>query len=512
MKRFLAMLLVAMLVLTGSALAEYDPHVDITVNGTHTNSNMDYNHDELYDYITGMFNFDYEVFPVSKDAQAEKIRVWVNGGTMPDVIGLRDVQYQEYVNYAEQGLICPLPDDWQERYPNLYEQMLGCMGEEQFSKFEVDGAFYGICHARNYRFNPVEKLVDHVSVYYRKDWAQQLGFTFDDVITISEMHDYLRACIDNDMAGNGNTIGMTEEPGRLATFFTMFADVDYEKFYKTEDGYAWGFANDTVLESIKRANQWYSEGLIDQDFYLHQSAEAISNFTSGVAAFMFGNCAASSYLGYKQSFDEATGLNSDECVAIATIATDDGVTRAKEVQNWWSLSIFNPDIDPEKLDRILTVMDWFSTEEGEITAFLGERGKIWDYGEDGGIVMLGEPDENGNYPNTVDLYNSYNVFRTWGLNADDFVFANPSYDRLIVDTLLNFYQLRGNGFIIPWDVDYEFFSSDNKSNYSLDLADEVAKMIIGDADAVESEWHSYIDANKNIWQPVIDDLNAEFFA
>ena len=127
-------------------------------------------------------------------------------------------------------------------------------------------------------------------------------------------------------------------------------------------------------------------------------------------------------------------------------------------------------------------------------------------------MMLGEPDENGNYPNTVDLYNSYNVFRTWGLNADDFVFANPSYDRLIVDTLLNFYQLRGNGFIIPWDVDYEFFSSDNKSNYSLDLADEVAKMIIGDADAVESEWHSYIDANKNIWQPIIDDLNAEFFA
>ena len=512
MKRFLALVLVAILSMSTCALADYDKHVSFTVNGTHTNSNMDYNHDGLYDFIAGKYNFDYEVFPVSKDAQAEKIRVWVNGGTMPDLITWRDFQYQEYVNYAEQGLLAPLPDGWQEKYPDLYRQMVGCMGEEQFKKFEVDGKFYGIAHARNYRFNPVDKLVDHISVYYRKDWAKQLGMEIGEIITISQLKDYLKGCVEQDMAGNGNTIGMSEEPSRLATFFTMFSDVDYMKFYKTDDGYAWGFANETVLNAAKMANEWYKEGLIDQDFYLNQSAEAISNFTSGVAAFMFGNCQASSYLGYKQQFNDATGLNSDECVGIATIATDDGVTRAIECLNWWSVSIFSPDTDPEVLDRILAAMDYCSTKEGQVATNMGIPGQDWEIDENNNVKNLMTANEDGSYPNIVDVYNSYNVFRTWGLNADDFLFINPTYNKeVIIDPILSFYQLRTKGYVIPMDVDYEFFSSDNKANYSLNLKDEFAKLVIGEADALETEWKNYIEANKNIWQPVIDDLNAEFF-
>ena len=123
-----------------------------------------------------------------------------------------------------------------------------------------------------------------------------------------------------------------------------------------------------------------------------------------------------------------------------------------------------------------------------------------------------EKKEDGTYPNIVDVYNSYNVIRTWGLNADDFLFINPTYDKeVVIDPILSFYQFRTKGFIIPLDVDYEFFSSEAKANYSLSLKDEFAKLVIADADAVETEWQNYIDENQNIWQPVIDDLNAEFF-
>lgn len=509
MKKILSLVLALVMLLGTFAMAE---HVSFTVNGTHTNSNMDYNHDALYDYIAQMFDFDYEVFPVSKDAQSEKIRTWVNGGTMPDLITWRDFAYQEYVTYAEQGLLAPLPDDWMEKYPALYEQMLGCMGEEQFAKYEIGGKYYGIAHARNYRFNPVDVLVDHISVYYRKDWAAQLGMEIGEVITQSQLKEYLAGCIENDLAGNGNTIGMSEEPGRLATFFTMFSDVDYQKFYKTEDGYAWSFANPTVLAAAQLANEWYGEGLIDPDFYLHQSAEAISQFTSGVAAMMFGNCQASSYLGYKQQFDEATGLSSDECMGIATIATDDGVTRAIECMNWWSVSLFSPQTSPETLDRILTVMDWCATKEGQVACNMGIPGVDWKFDDNGELEILMAKKEDGTYPNIVDVYNSYNVIRTWGLNADDFLFINPTYDKeVVIDPILSFYQFRTKGFIIPLDVDYEFFSSEAKANYSLSLKDEFAKLVIGDADAVETEWQNYIDENQNIWQPVIDDLNAEFF-
>lgn len=513
MKRFLAIALAAMMLLgTFGAMADMDNHVSFIVNGTHTNSNKSYNEDALYDYIAGMFNFEYEVYPVSKDAQSEKIRTWINGSTMPDMVIWRDFAYQEYVNYAEQGLLAPLPDGWMEKYPNLYEQMIGCMGEEQFAKFEVDGAYYGIAHARNYRFNPVDKLVDHISVYYRKDWAKKLGMDIGEVITVSQLKEYLRGCVDGDFAGNGHTIGMSEEPGRLATFFTMFSDVDYQKFYKTENGYAWSFANPTVLAAAKMANEWYNEGLIDPDFYLHKSAEAISSFCTGLAAFMFGNCQASSYKGYKDQFDEGTGLNSDECVGIATIATDDGVTRAIECMNWWSVSMFAPETDPETLDRILTVMDWCATKEGQVACNMGIPGVDWEFDENGNVKVLMAADENGNYPNISDVYDSYSVFRTFALNADDFLFINPTYSKeIVIDPILSFYQFRTKGFVIPLDVDYEFFSSENKSNYSLELKDEFAKLVIGKPEDVETEWNNYIEATKGIWQPVIDDLDAAFF-
>ena len=345
---------------------------------------------------------------------------------------------------------------------------------------------------------------------YRKDWAKELGFDFGDVITLSELKAYLRACIDNDMAKNGNTLGMTNEPDYVARFWMLFADHPYNKFHQTENGYAWGFADETVPAALKIANEWYAEGLIDRDFYLHQSADAISNFTSGVAACMYHNCAVSSYLGYATTFEESTGLKCDDCIAIATIATDDGVTRAEETDNWWSVTMFNPDIEPEKLDRLLSMMNWACTKEGEITIMLGLQGEIWDYDENGEIKMLTEPDEKGNYANTQDLYNSYSVFRTQGVNADDFGFINPSNDRKFVDPILRAYAVRDKGHINYMDVNYTFFSSENKANFSVDLSDEIAKLITGSADGLEAEWQRYVEENASLWQPVVDDLNAAF--
>lgn len=513
MKRFAVLLFAAVLVFSFSARAAGNgEHVSFTVNGTHTNTDMNYTNDALYAFMADKFDFDFRVEPVSKDGQSERIRMWINSRAMPDVVTWRSFAYQEYVDFARAGLLAPLPEDWTTRYPNLYEQMIGCMGEEQFRKFEIDGRFYGIAHARNYRYNPVDTPVDHVSVYYRKDWATALGMDIGPVITIDELETYLRLCLERDFAGNGSTIGFSEDPNRLATFFCMQADVDWQKFYKAENGYAWGFANETVRDAAALANRWYREGLIDPDFYLQQSAETIANFTTGQSAAMFGNCQASSYLGYKQSFDEATGLDSDTCVGITTIAGTDGVTRAIETLNWWSVSLFSPETEPEVLDRILSAMDYCATQEGEIVTNMGIPGKDWEYDGAGNVQILMPQKEDGSYPNIVDLYNSYNVFRTWGLNADDFLYVNPTYDKaIIIDPILDFYRFRPEGKVIPLDVDYEFFSSENKARYSLALEDEFARLVIGDAETLEQDWLDYIESEQKIWQPVIDDLNAAFF-
>ena len=169
--------------------------------------------------------------------------------------------------------------------------------------------------------------------------------------------------------------------------------------------------------------------------------------------------------------------------------------------------MFRPDIDPVVFERLLAMMDWICTEEGQLTVLVGVPGETWEYDAEGNIVMLSKPDENGKYPATVDLYNSYNVFRTQGILADDYSFINPANDPDVVAEVKEMYATRQSGNIIPLDQDYEFFSSESKANYSLNLSDEVTRLIISEGLDVEAEWKKFIDSNAAIWQPVIDDLN-----
>ncbi len=508
MKKIAALVLALVLLASCvSAVAEYDKHVSFTINAGHTNSDMDYNGDNLYKYVSEKFNFDWEVYPVSKDAQAEKIRTWINGGTMPDSVTIRDFNYQEYVTYGEQGLLASLPEGWEEKYPNLF-WMVKTSGI--YEQMKVDGLTYGIPHATFARFAGMDTVVSHLSVYYRKDWAEKLGIEIGNVCTIEQYENYLKACIDNDMAGNGHTLGFVDAPSNMTNFWMLFSGVDHDGFSKGENGYEWNFANPGVLEATKMAADFYKKGLIATDFYLWEDADAINYFTSGVAASMYINCAISSYYGYKSTFKESAGLDPNECIGITTIAANDGTTKAIQTNNWWAVTMFNPEIEPETLDRLLSMMDWLCTEEGQLTYLLGVPGETWQFGDNHEIVMLLEKDENGNYPATVDLYNSYNVLRTQGILADDYSFINPANDQQVVAEVLDMYATRQKGDIIMMDMDYEFFSSESKANFSLDVQDEFTRLVISKDIDIEAEWNKYIADNSALWQPVVDDLNAAF--
>ena len=124
--------------------------------------------------------------------------------------------------------------------------------------------------------------------------------------------------------------------------------------------------------------------------------------------------------------------------------------------------------------------------------------------------MLTEKDENGNYPSTPDLYNSYNIFRSLGILPDDYSFVNPSNEKLVVEQIKQVYAAKERGFIIPLDYDYEFFASDAKSQFSLDFPDEITRIILLKDPDVEAEWNRFLDQNRAIWEPVVADLNAAF--
>jgi ABC-type sugar transport system, periplasmic component len=468
MKKLVALLLSLIMLLSClGALAEYDTPIKLTINSTHSNASMDYNSDNLYKTIAEKFNFEYEVWPVAKDSQAEKIRVWINGGSMPDVATWRDFNYQEYITYAEQGLLAPIPEGWEEKYPNLYKMILAT---GLYEKMKVDGITYGLPHAPFAHFMSMDTMVAHIVVYYRKDWVDKLGMEpFGYKVTKAQLAEYLEKAIAADLAGNGNTLGLSESPNFLIQMFTQFSGMNgitNNTFYKGETGYEFSLTNPNVLPYIQEFHDWYEKGLIDPDFYLLNYTESANNFTSGISAAMYNSAAVSSVMAYKATFENSTGLNADDCVGIAAIADDNGVTYIDEALNYFSASLFNPNIAPETMDRLLALMDWQCTEEGELTVMLGVKGESWDLDADGNIIMLTTPNESGAYPATVDLYPSFNVFRCMG----------------ILKVIL-----------------------------SMDTSAEITRLIITPNLDLATEWQNYIDTNKGLWQPVIDDLNAAFY-
>ncbi len=510
MKKLLVLVLALALVCSAvPSVAESLSPVTFTVTSTHSNSAMDYDKDELYDFISQKFNFTYEVWPVSKDSHDEKVRMWINGSTMPDVLCWRNFKYQEYVNYAEQGLLKALPENWETDYPNLYEMYKAC---GIYEEMKVDGVHYGIPHSTYYRFAGMsDPVVQHATLYYRKDWADALGMKFGASITMSQLADYLRGCIDSDKAGNGNTLGLSETPSAISNLFMMFSDFNYDQdpFYRDETGYHWIMQNGKISIGVNMARDWYQKGLIDPDFYLLSMSDATANFTSGLSAAMFGSCSIPSCYAFRSTFEDSTGLSADN-IGLAAISSDDGIVQANQTDNYWSCTFFSPSMSDETFTRVLEIMDWICTEEGELAVMVGIQGKAWDYNDDKSIKILLEPDADGKYKSCQDLYGSYQVFRSLGAVADDYSFINPGYDKAVVQQILDVFAAKKAGKINAIDYAYKFFASDTKAEYSIDLANELTYLIITPSIDVDAEINSFVESNRGIWEPVVKDLDSAF--
>ena len=65
-----------------------------------------------------------------------------------------------------------------------------------------------------------------------------------------------------------------------------------------------------------------------------------------------------------------------------------------------------------------------------------------------------------------------------------------------------------SGIIFEKDDKVTALSTEAKNNYSCDIDAAVAEIVSGNKDAASS-LEAFIESNKGLWQPVIDDLNAE---
>ena len=502
MKRLLALFLCLVCALAAApALAEEPLSFTMTSCASLTGEYADYKEDSLYKYVADKFNIDVDIWASGWDVCWEKDNMWITNGTMPDVMFWSTYNLADYLYYANQGFFKPLPENWEERWPNL-AQMNKSTGASDL--LNVDGADYAFAHAVFGNYLEVSPFVYNISMYYRADWAEQAGLTElgqNGGMTIDELKDYLLNIKEAGLTENAY-IG-TKTQSDLVQLFMQAQGVPYggETFIETEDGFEWLFTMDGVTEAIQNMQDWYNAGLIAPDIY-NTDVSYESKFKAGLMAGFYEGAAPMLADGIKDAYVEGNPEGNRDDVNVATVTANDGTAYSVESLNMWGVTVFNPTIDDAKMERILDLCDWVASKDGLITTINGTPGEQWEYDENGNVVFLENAPER-KFPS---------LFKMLGYCDDDFSYSGymKGVEQDAIDVSKSVLAVKQQGVIFPFSDNYALYQSETKDNYSTGAVQKIIEIVCDNLD-VESSWNQYVEETRTTWEPLLNELNETYY-
>ena len=495
----------------GTNADPYAEHMSFNVSSLAYTDKFD---DDLYVDFSKKFNVDFTQNQCTFNDWVEKTRMWIYSGQMPDTAYWYfdwTTSYSEYVDFVSQGLLKPLPDDWKEKYPNL-ANMIKATGVED--AITIDGKLYMVPHATMVNFAPVTTAYKNTAIVYRKDWAEEFGFDFSDYeITLEELQSYVAACKEK-----YNAVGLDCAPDQVAELFVSIDNPGFYTFHKDENGkYVWGPGEESTLEGIKLLREMYENGTINKDYYLNENTTHYNSWATGKASCIFTDCVVNTYdLRIKGLQEQHPELNAEDSTGIAILIAPDGEWYGRTVANYFAANLFNPSLTDEEMDRLLRIMDWCCTEEGQIYASMGIEGVHYEKNADGELVSLLPVDENGIQVSILNYLPFSLVLGTYGIVSDDFGFVSSTnseksrVDVASVYKLKDSYAKAGDGNVSYWEPEYNFFTSDSTRNYIVNVEDKINELVVTPGIDVEAEWRAWVESSQAMVKPVLDDLNAAF--
>lgn len=461
---------------------------------------------DYHQYFMDKFNIEWDYNYVEWGSWQEKMRVWINSGDLPDV-SIWDYNYTDAENYVKQGLLYRFPDDWKERWPNAAKAY-----EASPMNVELESRFGGtyvmlrpifVYHAQT---DPIMNQIGVIGI--RKDWAEAVGFELKDAYTVEETMEYARLIKEQDPGKTGSgLIPLCYDPANSLTCFVS-ANSDHSRvetaFYKGEDGtYRWGPSEEETLNALKLYQQAYREGLMDPEFYLMNDDDKEKFYINGTAALYHMGGVAD----FRQTADTEMRnnlqLNSDEVIHEAIVlGSDEKYHNVILGSNYWSSLIFSPDISEENFERIMDMIDFTCTEEGQIICNMGFEGVDWEY-QDGKAVSI--------LPEDTSVLDKYGArIESIYILEDDFAVINPAIKDEYRDRMTQLAELKlqyGEGVYSDIDWDQTFYVSKAKDQAQFKYEEEYANLILQEGD-LEQNWKKWVESKMPLVQPYLDELNS----
>lgn len=457
------------------------------------------------------FNMDFSIQLVAWDNWDDVTRTLAATDSFPEVIAWYNLNYAEYVEWAQEGVFKAIPNDLS-AYPNLE-----ALTEKYtiFDKLMVDGDLYAFPKIKNN--NPYNEY-DSYMFAYRRDWANAMGLNYAPVqdITWDEFKDYLRKV-------------KTEDPGKLGDKLVPF-DLEhggnswcglarkwnpYIAGYKMVDGqYTWGAPDSTSMDAILEIKELYDAGLLSPDSYTDANNAGKERFMAGRSAVIYSNLGPSILQNtVNQMVANIDGFK-EEDLGLFTIKMADGKYAVSQMDEWWGSFAFDNECRDEVIDRWLAVGNWLLENEQVEKYAYGVEGEDWTRGADG-KVTLNYTAEQASAGGDKEYITNQRPFQKFFIleGLDIFLEGNPNANSYVINDLFktNMETWATNPNYTPSNYDLNYFSSPEKDAFASILSgtsDDFIRAVI--SDDPEGIWNQFVEENKAQAEKACAEINEVF--
>lgn len=238
-------------------------------------------------YLKKMLNIqNKDVFELEDGNQYEEaVEIAIKDNNLPDIMVVKG---QETVQkLAEAGMIEDLTEVYEECTTWRIKDMYASYTDALLNSGKYGGKLYGF----------PDTVIDHgpMLLWMRKDWMDKLGM--EEPADMDEAMNYILEFVNQDAAGNGETIGLACTPelvaGSSETYsadgiFSMFHASPRKWVQDAEGEIVYGSVTQECKAALEYLNTLYTKGVLDKKFLLRTSENIEELIKNGKCGAFFG--------------------------------------------------------------------------------------------------------------------------------------------------------------------------------------------------------------------------------
>lgn len=346
-------------------------------------NNSEWGNDPIYAYIEENLGAHMVPVPFSRSDWKDKVKLWASQDELPNVfrtMGIYDAD--TYFQFINNGLVRDIPEEMLMSRPHI-KQMLE--DNPVYKEFMVDGKIYSLPHT--YWRTQAEDWKGGVT-WGRKDWREKLGLAVPE--TLDDWTILMDAFANQDPDGNGvkDTFGLTYYKEEIPAFLFLAHGAYIEEWVEVDGRWVHGTYTQEANDTIKYCKDLFNRGILDPEYVvMKEIGQVLDKFVTGKAGIMCHGTMPNEIASVYEKFEAANpGLRAEDCLEILLYPeSPDGTVKNSAAFNWFSDIEFSGKTTDEQLEKILDVLDWTLSLEGDRMTRHGLEGV--DYTLEGNKVV-----------------------------------------------------------------------------------------------------------------------------